>query len=209
VRGSSRRELLSEADVFAAARWRLDGWSAQELERGTALAAELGRLGIPLSGDQPEVKHGLATLPRSSRRRDSWTALAALLVLHADASGDVGLFWRAGFDVVAAQRNGQARSSNGAQSELSEMIGEYQRRRPAATADELFDLWASIAGAHPVIADFASERDVLTYLRNGQLVDVSRDSFRRQFLRIRQRQAVDKESEEKKRTHRVDVRRAA
>lgn len=206
----TERRLLGDDDVLDAALWRLADWTIEELERGAAIVASLRQLGAPLIRDQPDIRRALLMLERSGDRRDPWTALAALLVLHADACGDVSLFWRAGFDVVTARRNSRARVSSAALNEFAAMVADYQANRPHATADEQFDFWAAIAGTHPVLAEHDSRRDVLTYVRNGRLVDINRASFARLFRRVRERRSAGcKESEEMPRTQRVAVRHAA
>lgn len=200
------KALLDEASILAAARWRLADWTPEEVQQGLAVAARLHRLGVALSDGTPDVRQAQAILARRGDRRDAWSALMALLTLHADAAGDVRMFLLAGFEVVTAWRNSRAGSSNGALSELSEMIRAYQANRPAATAEELFDFWCSIAGAHPVLEDYDQERDVLIYLRNGRPVEVKRESFGRQFRRI---QHGYKKNEGGSRAQPVGVRRAA
>lgn len=196
------RRLITETEIHEAALWRLAGWSEDELAAGSARLARLIERGIELASDQPEVAQALGAFAGRKERREAWSALMALAVLHADAHGDADLFLRAGFEVVGACRNARARQRCNADAGnvLTDMIAEFQANRPQATADELFDFWADLAGGdHPIFADHDGRNEVLTYDDRGKLRTVRRDSFRRQFRRV----------QEKSRTQRVVVRRAA
>lgn len=180
---STERRLIGDAEILAAARWRLATCTPAEIEAGRARLAQMTERGTELDG--AAVEDLLGCLHRRGDRRDPWTALCAMVVLHAEAHGLVSLFLRAGFEVVGAWRNSMARRPGVARSILTRMMVEYQANQPDATAADYFDLLASLAGMDSAIADYDSAADLLTYLDGDRLIDIKRDSFARQFRRAK------------------------
>jgi hypothetical protein len=200
VPASTERRLIGDAEILAAARWRLAACTQAEIEAGRARLAQVIERGTELDG--AAVEDLLCCLHRRGDRRDPWTALCAMAVLHANAHGIARLFLRAGFEVVSAWRNSKARKPGMARSPLTLMMIEYQANQPDATAADYFDLLASLAGMDPVITDYDSAADLLTYMDGDRLIDIKRDSFARQFRRA-------KKFADHERTQGVGVRMAA
>lgn len=176
VVGHSNRRLIADQDILAAARWRLEGWTAQEVEAATENAARL----VANPG-----AYAPQQFQRPGDRRDPWTAACALMALHAQTTGDRDLFLRAGVEIIQAWRNSMARKPGAVRSTLAAMMAIFQANQPHAQAGEYFDLLASLAGIDPAIADFDQAEQVLTYADRDRLVDVHRDSFARQFRRVK------------------------
>jgi len=189
VRKSTRR-LIADGDIHDAAMWRLAGFQPDAIEAATARVERLIASGIPLDSERPEVAAALASLERPGDRRNAWSALMAVVALWADAHCNERLFLLSGFEVVTAWRNGQTKSTGMPKGLLSEMMVQYRANQPGASADDLFDRLAGMAGIDPMIVDYDAERDVLTYEDRGRLHDVSRASFGRQFRRAQPRETA-------------------
>ncbi len=210
------KSLIADADIHDAALWRLNSIPHETIEVVTARAAHLIELGTPMESTDPEIVQVLTMLNRPGDRRDPWTALMAVVALYADSLGNDRLFLLAGFEIVAAWRNSQAKAGSTSRNALAEMMVRYQENQPAAGADTYFDLLAGLAGMDPLIADYDPKLDVLTYDDHGRLRDLSRASFARQFRRLRDSAKSESTplTEQKifsasSRTQRVVVRRAA
>lgn len=175
--------LVDDADILAAARWRLSAWSGEEIEHACCEVGALLAHGMMPDSRDPRVVAILGRLARPGDRRGAWSALCALVVLCADARGLERLFLLAGFEVLGAWRNARAKA-DGKESPLTCLMREYQRNQPQATAGEHFDLLAGLAGMDPLIVDYNADADAITYDWAGRLKDVTRASFARQFRRV-------------------------
>lgn len=179
------KSLIADADIHDAALWRLAKLSHEVIEAATARVAHLIESGISLESAHPEIVQVLAALDHTGDRREPWTALMAVVALYADSRGDERLFLLAGFEIVSAWRNSQAKAGSTPRNALTAMMIQFQANQPAAVADTYFDLLAGLAGMDPLIADYDPGLDVLTYDDHGRLRDLSRSSFVRQFRRVR------------------------
>lgn len=107
------RALISPDDILAAARYRLRGWSTEQVADGIeALQADDGARGIPDDG------------------RDAFSAACALLALLANAQGDAVLFWRSGYGVIDSYRQAQRSTGKRRSDALSELIRNYLDELP-------------------------------------------------------------------------------
>lgn len=70
---------------------------------------------------------------------------------------------------------------------LTGMIEGFMAKNPDATAEEQFDTFAFLVGLDPRLESYSPDTQTLTYWHNGQLRDVRRESFARQFRRVRDR----------------------
>ena len=210
------KSLIADAEIHDAALWRLTSISHETIEAATARVAHLIELGTPMDSTDPEIVQVLTMLDYPGDRREPWGAFMAVVALYADSLGNDRLFLLAGFEIVAAWRNSQAKAGSTSRNALTAMMIQYQANQPAAGADTHFDLLAGLAGMDPLIVDYDPELDALTYDDHGRLRDLSRSSFARQFRRVRDSaKAEDTLLTEQKifsassRTQRVVVRRAA
>lgn len=172
--------LVTAADIIAAARWRLRGWPAERIEDGLQLVAGLS---MPISAGDPKVNKAMAAVEDG---RNPWGALCALLVLRADAAGDLALMFAAGFEVLHAQRQAQQRRGGDAlDGLLRAMVAELPEWSPAM-------LWAELvrrasSGSDAVLADYDSLRDVVTFepQPRAPLRDLNKPAFLRRLQRIK------------------------
>ena len=178
------KSLIADADIHDAALWRLAKLPHEVIEAATARVAHLIELGTPMESTHPEIVQVLAMLDHPADRREPWTALMAVVALYADSRGDDRLFLLAGFEIVTAWRNSRAKAGGTPRNALTQMMAQYQANQPAAGADTYFELLAGLVGMDPLIADYDSELDVISYDDRGRLRDLSRASFARQFRRV-------------------------
>lgn len=187
----SRTDRLPTAgEVLGAAIERLATWSPERVEAGMAGVARLVVLDTPIDRAQPAVAELLQCLGAPNDGRSPWTALAALLVLHADALGDLSLFWRAG--VVLLRSAAQTRRARvpRRRDALDELLGEYLSRHPTASAAKLWAHCESLPRSGFVVNEVVA--DTLTYWTGLRLRDVSRATFAVRVSRIRRRIARPK-----------------
>lgn len=104
--------IVSDSDIHEAALWRLAEFPSEVIEASTARVAQLIKSGVPLESDQPEVAAAMETLRHPNDRRNTWTALMAVVTLYADSQGYARLFLLAGFEVITASRNARARTGH-------------------------------------------------------------------------------------------------
>lgn len=171
------RALISPDDVLAAARYRLRGWSTEQVADGLeALRADDGARGIPEDG------------------RDPFSAACALLALLANAQGDAVLFWRSGYGVIDSYRQAQRSTGKRRSDALSELIRNYLDELPDISPKELWDDFTgqAIEGHHETLTGYDEAAKVLTYEPSpgAKFTDITFDAFRRR-LQIFRREVRD------------------
>lgn len=70
---------------------------------------------------------------------------------------------------------------------LTGMIEDYLSNKPASSEGEVFDAFAFLVGLDTRLDSYNPDTQTLTYWHNSQLRDVKRESFARQFRRVRDR----------------------
>lgn len=179
--GKAVKSLTTTIDDFVdAAIWRLRDWSPLLVERGTDSVADLVNRGIPIAEDQPEVERLMKRLHRDSRSK--WSALCALLTLHADSTGNDLLKFSAGLEVWSAQR--QARTGERKGNVLSRAIRGHMESHPNVSDVEIFEHFAAVAGE-----DYDDLLDEITLepLPGRTKKTINRDAFCKRCRRIRPR----------------------
>jgi len=175
--------LPDVADVLDAARQRLDAFPATTIDAAQRAVLRLLGRGIALDAAQPQVGAVLAMLRIAGDRRSPWGALLAVAVLIADARGDGGLLWRAGWPLLLAQRAASGGSARRRVDPLDELIREHLARHPETTAAALFEHFGSLARTGIVVDDF--DGDTLTYFDGRRVRDVRHGAFAMRMSRIR------------------------
>lgn len=191
--GKPQRTIVDE-DIHEAALWRLAGFPAEVIDASTARVAQLIKSGVPLESAQPEVAAAMAALKRPGDRRGEWTALMAVVALYADSQGFTRLFLIAGFEVVTAWRNAKARAANQPKDSginaIEVIMIQYHASQPSADADGLFDMLAKLPRQYHAVKDYDPDSDVLTYADRGREREITRESFARQFRKVRNGQKI-------------------
>lgn len=186
----TNRRLVTEADIVDAAIWRLAAWSPEEIEAGTLRLVRLFDQGVSLESEHPAVAELLATLDRPGERREAWTALCALAVLHADAYGDAALCFRAGFDLIGSYRQAMRGLQTRSDDDLDRLIAQYLGNHPKATATEIFEHFVGLADFRMVIVEASGT--LLTYhpeASSERLSKISRHALEMRVSRARKQMA--------------------
>lgn len=176
--------LIGDTEIHDAALWRLDGWTPDEIEAGSAPLATLVSMCPELDASHRSVAKVCQRLQRPGDRRDPWTALCALVCLWAGAHADLGLFHRAGFAVLASRKQAERGHHTPAPDALDELMTAYLQRHPETTAQRLFEHCQSLAPLRWVVQE-ASDCG-LTYLASpaGKLKLVRWGAFKVRVSRI-------------------------
>ncbi len=190
--GKPQRTIADE-DIHEAALWRLAEFPAEVIEASTARVAQLIKAGVPLESSQPELTAAMAELKRPGDRRREWTALMAVAALYADSQGFTRLFLVAGFEVVTAWRNAKARAvnpqNNSGINAMEAIMTQYHASQPSANADGLFNLLAKLPRQYHAVKDYDPDSDALIYADRGREREITRESFARQFRKVRNGQS--------------------
>jgi hypothetical protein len=175
------KTLPSEAEVMGAVNERLKFWTDDQIRAGLRLLLDLQILGIPID------EEAAFELDQPADRREPWTALCAIGVLHARAAGDVALFWRAGAVVLgSAARSKSAREPRSGA--LSELMESFATNHPDAVAQDFCQHVAEIAGSVWPVCSFDEALEVLEIEDEyGRIRSLKMDSVRRQFDRFMKR----------------------
>lgn len=156
-----QHRLIEDGEIHDAALWRLAAWTPEQIEAGSARLVRALEQGQPLDSEATDVAEMLASFTRPGDRREPWTALCALAVLHADACADARLFLLAGFEVLTAYRQAMRGHQLREADDLDNLLAQYMARHPEATAAQIFKHCAGLAELRLVIEDADSE--TLTY----------------------------------------------
>jgi hypothetical protein len=140
------RRLPTAADVIEAALYRLRTWTPEQVAAG--LEAVAGML--------PDLDPKRLAVPD---RRDPWTAACALAVLHANAVGDLSLFWAAAAEVLAAHRQAQKARHEHRGDSLDVLLAAYLRELPDIEPREL---WSELKRRAEEDDDVIHEFDEMT-----------------------------------------------
>lgn len=177
------RRLATVADILAAAHWRLRDWPAERIEAGLQLVAGLA---TPISEDVPEVDKAMASVEDG---RDPWGGLCALLVLSANAAGDMALLFAAGYAVLDARRQAEKSEGRRGGDALDGLIRSMIAELPSWTP---VMLWAELvrrasSGSDAVLADYDCLRDAVAYepQPRAPLREIGRAAYIRRLQRIK------------------------
>ena len=175
--------LLTDDEILDASFWRLDCWTAEEIDAGCVRLTRLLEMGIPLDSSNAEVAEMMEHLPGD--RRSPWSAMLALAVLYADSIDNSRLFMNAGHELMGFYRQSQRARSTRSGDPLSLLIAEYLAVIPDIMPHELWNDFTGQAhdGFHEVLADF--DGYTLSFNNKGVLDYISYSAFARRVQRAR------------------------
>lgn len=175
------KTLPSEAEVLQAVEERLRHWSDDQIRAGLRSILDLQILGLQID------EEAAYELDQPADRREPWTALCAIAVLHAKASGDTVLFWQAGGVVLGSVA--KSRSAREPRSGvLTDLMESFVANQPSAAAQDFCQHVAAIAGSVWPVCSFDEALEVLEIEdEHGRIRNLKMDSVRRQFDRFMQR----------------------
>lgn len=145
------KTLPSEAEVMAAVNERLKFWTDEQIRAGLRLILDLQILGLQISEEDA------FELDQPADRREPWTALCAIAVLHARAAGDVALFWRAGAVVLQSQQASKRPANRQSRNALTANMREFRSFNPMATAAQYVEHALYLARNHDDLFPDADE----------------------------------------------------
>jgi len=151
VSESCGKTLPSEAEVMAGVNERLKFWTDDQVRAGLRLILDLQILGIPID------EEAAFELDQPDDRREPWTGLCAVAVLHARAAGDVALFWRAGAVVLQSQQASQRPAERKSRNALTKHMREFRSFNPNATAAQYVEHALYLARNHDDLFPDADE----------------------------------------------------
>lgn len=181
------RHLTTPGDILRAVRWRIariDGETLAMLSQEVRAWMDARQIADIRAGSPDTVAMLLRIATAGANdRRDPWGLLCAFVALWAQEGGDTGMFYAAGLEVIAVQR--QSRTGERRRNELTELMLQYLANQPEANAAEVFEHFIDMAGLGAIPFDgFA--RGKLKY-RPGPTAPVREigfDSFARHFRRL-------------------------
>lgn len=172
--------LPTEANILEAVAWRLAGFSPEWVREVAGLVFE-GSVSADSVIDESALHDLSGGLLLKGDRRGGWSLACALLAIEGRRRQEWSIFWPAGMVVLQAWQQACRGRHERAPDVLGELIAEFRKNQPDATARETFEHFGYIAtrGIHPVLLD--ADREALFVARGGASVRIGFDAFRKRF----------------------------
>lgn len=180
-------KLQSEHDILKAIAWRLSGFSEDDL-RGASVALFESAVMVGASQIDERVleTHG-AILRINGDRREPFSLGCALVAWEAHRRQAWSVFWPASFAVWQAYKQGKRGAHPRKPDPLDDLIAQFQKNQPRASAMEAFEHFGEMAMAfHSVLSDFDGE--ALIYLDGKATRRIGLDAFKKRFARYKKGQ---------------------